>query len=72
MAFVDQFQRAIEAAGLPPPEVIQGDGQLRSYNTNGKRGINRACSYCTMMEIWLLVPSVAGALASSRPGAARR
>lgn len=38
MEFVDQFQSAIAAAGLPPPEVIQGDGQLRRYSTNGKRG----------------------------------
>lgn len=38
MMFVDQFQSAIAAAGLPPPEVIQGDGQLRRYSTNGKRG----------------------------------
>lgn len=37
MGFVDQFQSAITAAGLPPPEAIQGDGQLRRYSTNGKR-----------------------------------
>lgn len=38
MVFVDQFQSAIAVAGLPPPEVIQGDGELRRYSTNGKRG----------------------------------
>ena len=35
---IDQFQSAIAATGLPPPEVIQGDGELHRYSTNGKRG----------------------------------
>ncbi len=38
MVFADQFQSAIAAAGLPPPESIQSDGQLHRYSTNGKRG----------------------------------
>lgn len=38
MVFVEQFQSAIAAAGLPSPELVQGDGKLYRYSTNGKRG----------------------------------
>lgn len=38
MSVVDQFQNAIAAAGLPPPEVIYSDGELHRYSTNGRRG----------------------------------
>lgn len=34
----EQFQSAITAAGLVVPEVIQGDGALHRYSTNGKHG----------------------------------
>lgn len=34
----EQFQGAITAAGLVVPEVIQGDGALHRYSTNGKHG----------------------------------
>jgi len=35
---VDQFREAIQAAGLPPPEVIEADGRLRRFPTGSQRG----------------------------------
>ena len=32
-----QFRDAIRAAGLTPPEVIEADGKLRRFASNGKR-----------------------------------
>ncbi len=34
----EQFRNAIEAAGLTPPDVIEADGKLRRFASNGKRG----------------------------------
>lgn len=34
---IEQFREAIRAAGLNPPEVIEADGKLRRFGTNGKR-----------------------------------
>ncbi|MFN7643253.1 MAG: DUF927 domain-containing protein [Burkholderiales bacterium] len=34
---VDQFRDAIRAAGLTPPEVIEADGKLHRFASNGKR-----------------------------------
>lgn len=34
---IDQFRVAMEAAGVTPPDVIEGDGALRRFSTNGKR-----------------------------------
>lgn len=31
------FRDAIEAAGLTPPDVVEGDGKLRRFTTNGKK-----------------------------------
>ena len=33
-----QFYDAIQAAGLTPPDVIEADGKLRRFTSNGKRG----------------------------------
>ncbi|AAZ98773.1 conserved hypothetical protein [Thiobacillus denitrificans ATCC 25259] len=33
-----QFRDAIQAAGLMPPDVIEADGKLRRFASNGKRG----------------------------------
>lgn len=33
-----QFQQAIRTAGLVPPEMIEADGKLRRFASNGKRG----------------------------------
>ncbi|MDA8129639.1 MAG: toprim domain-containing protein [Betaproteobacteria bacterium] len=33
-----QFRDAIQAAGLTPPDVIEADGKLRRFASNGKRG----------------------------------
>lgn len=35
---VQQFRDAIQAAGLTPPDVIEVDGKLRRFASNGKRG----------------------------------
>ncbi|MBI4291285.1 MAG: toprim domain-containing protein [Betaproteobacteria bacterium] len=35
---IEQFRDAIRSAGLEPPEVIQADGKLRRFASNGKRG----------------------------------
>ncbi|MDP2830382.1 MAG: DUF3987 domain-containing protein [Sulfuricellaceae bacterium] len=37
MAFETQFSDAIQAAGLTPPDVIEADGKLRRFASNGKR-----------------------------------
>lgn len=33
-----QFHDAIQAAGLTPPDIIEADGKLRRFTSNGKRG----------------------------------
>jgi putative DNA primase/helicase len=35
---VGQFRNAIQSAGLIPPDVIEPDGKLRRFASNGKRG----------------------------------
>jgi putative DNA primase/helicase len=35
---IGQFHDAIHAAGLTPPDVIEADGKLRRFSSNGKRG----------------------------------
>lgn len=35
---IEQFRESIKAAGLTPPAVIEADGKLRRFSTNGKRG----------------------------------
>ena len=35
---VQKFRDAIQATGLTPPEVIEADGKLRRFSSNGKRG----------------------------------
>ena len=35
---LSQFRDAIQAAGLVPPDVIEADGKLRRFASNGKRG----------------------------------
>ena len=34
---IEQFRDAIRAAGMNPPDVIEADGKLRRFGTNGKR-----------------------------------
>lgn len=36
MDAIDQFKQAIASAGLTPPEVINGDGAIHRFSTNGK------------------------------------
>ncbi|GBG02535.1 hypothetical protein AZSI13_18620 [Azospira sp. I13] len=38
MSPLQQFRDAIQAAGLTPPDVIEDDGKLRRFSSNGKRG----------------------------------
>jgi len=38
MSDLEQFRDAIRAAGLEPPHVIEADGKLHRFPTNGKRG----------------------------------
>jgi len=38
MSNVEQFREAIRAAGLEPPEVIEADGKLHRFSSNGRRG----------------------------------
>jgi putative DNA primase/helicase len=35
---LDQFRQAIRSAGLIPPDMIEPDGKLRRFSSNGKRG----------------------------------
>lgn len=35
---VRQFRDAIQAAGVTPPDMIEADGKLRRFSSNGKRG----------------------------------
>jgi putative DNA primase/helicase len=35
---ISQFRDAISSAGIEPPEVIEADGTLRRFSSNGKRG----------------------------------
>jgi putative DNA primase/helicase len=35
---IRQFRDAIQAAGVTPPEVIEADGKLRRFSSNGRRG----------------------------------
>ena len=35
---IQQFRIAIQDAGLHPPEVIEADGTLHRFASNGKRG----------------------------------
>ncbi len=35
---VQQFRNAIQEAGVTPPDVIEADGKLRRFSSNGKRG----------------------------------
>ena len=35
-AALSQFRYAIVAAGLTPPKVIEADGKLRRFSSNGK------------------------------------
>lgn len=37
-AHIDQFCSAIHGAGLSPPDVIEADGKLHRFASNGKRG----------------------------------
>ena len=36
MDAIDQFKQAIEAAGLAAPDVINDDGVIHRFSTNGK------------------------------------
>jgi putative DNA primase/helicase len=38
MDFLHQFREAIRSAGLTPPDVIEADGELHRFSSNGKRG----------------------------------
>jgi putative DNA primase/helicase len=38
MTEVEQFRDAIRSAGLEPPDVIEANGKLRRFASNGKRG----------------------------------
>jgi len=35
---IEAFRDALRSAGLTPPETIEGDGRLRRFASNGKRG----------------------------------
>ena len=35
---IQQFRDAIQVAGLTPPDMIETDGKLRRFSSNGKRG----------------------------------
>lgn len=35
---MNQFRDEIRAAGLNPPDVIEADGKLHRFASNGKRG----------------------------------
>jgi len=35
---IEQSREAIRCAGLKPPDVIEADGRLRRFSSNGKRG----------------------------------
>jgi phage/plasmid primase-like uncharacterized protein len=35
---IDEFRDAIRAAGLEPPDIIEADGKLHRFPSNGKRG----------------------------------
>ena len=35
---IEQFSTAMQAAGLPPPDTIEADGNLHRFSTNGKSG----------------------------------
>jgi putative DNA primase/helicase len=35
---IEQFRSQIRAAGLTPPDVIEADGKLHRFASNGKRG----------------------------------
>lgn len=35
---IQQFRDSIQAVGLTPPDVIEADGKLRRFSSNGKRG----------------------------------
>lgn len=37
---IEQFREAIRSAGLEPPDVIEADGKLRRFASNGNRGDN--------------------------------
>jgi putative DNA primase/helicase len=37
MSALEQFRDAIRQAGLNPPEVIEADGEIHRFSTNGKR-----------------------------------
>ena len=37
---IEQFRTAIQDAGLTPPEVIESDGELHRFSSNGKRRDN--------------------------------
>lgn len=46
---LDQFRRAIEAAGLTPPDTIHGDGLIHRFSTNGK-GNDDSGWYCLHLD----------------------
>jgi putative DNA primase/helicase len=35
---IEQFREAIRSAGLVPPEVIEPDGEIRRFASNGEHG----------------------------------
>jgi len=39
---LDQFRNAIKSSGLIPPDMIEPDGKLRRFPSNGKRGDDAA------------------------------
>lgn len=62
MNAIQQFQDAIRSAGLTPPDMIETDGRLRRFASNGKRG-DDAGWFCCMATVFLR-----GALATGAPG----
>jgi putative DNA primase/helicase len=36
--YIEQFRAAIRNAGISPPEVVEADGKLHRFSSNGKRG----------------------------------